>query len=85
MAARLRVLKTGITAEIQAAEGREGATTDAFEKAVTEGRSAVYNDGLDGTLLGTGQNVGLIYGLTSVADLINDIVSEYNAILEGEL
>lgn len=80
VAAHLRVLKTGVTAEIQASEGDEKTTTADFERAVINARSAVYSNGLDGTLIGAGQGIGLVSDISSVEEVVTNIVAEYNRI-----
>jgi Dioxygenases related to 2-nitropropane dioxygenase len=85
VSAHLRVLKTAATAAILSGEGAEGATAEAFQEAVIEARTNVYEKGLDGTLLGVGQCIGAAKGISTVAETIDGIVTEYNNIVKEAL
>lgn len=78
--ARLRVLKTAATADILSAEGHEAATAALFEARVTKARQDKYKNGLDGTLIGTGECVSLIHEILPVSQIISKLVTEYNAV-----
>ena len=78
--ARLRVLKTADTAAILASEGAEGASAEAFQAAVSASRTNVYEKGLDGTLIGVGQCIGVLKEITTVEETINGMIAQYNNI-----
>ena len=83
MKARLRVLRTRVTADILASEG-ETRPQD-FEAAVQAARTARYANGLDGTLIGTGEIVGLVKNRLTARQIIEGIVEQYNAITKPAL
>lgn len=83
--ARLRVLKTACVSSILAYEGTKDAEEAEFEKAVTKARNEKYDDGLDGTLIGAGQSLGLVKDNPTVKELIDRIIQQYNAIQKEDL
>lgn len=74
--ARLRVLKTAATAAILTGESEH--SINQFELAVTAARRAQYSNGLDGTLIGSGQCVGLIKDCIPVKQIIEGMILQYN-------
>ncbi|MBP2637187.1 MAG: nitronate monooxygenase family protein [Firmicutes bacterium] len=82
VAARLRVLRTPITEEIQAYESQKDASDAVFNKSVADARGNPYEGGLDKVLLGTGQIVALVNDTDSVKTVIERISMQFNAIQE---
>lgn len=76
--ARLRVLKTGAAAGILAAEGEAG--IGEFEAAVEAARKARYTHGLDGTLMGAGQCVGMVRDRAPAKEIIETIAAQCGAL-----
>lgn len=80
--ARLRVLKTDITAEILRSESAEAGTVEQFEAMVTQARQDKYDKGLGGTLIGTGECVSLIHSILPVSDIISEMITVYRGIVK---
>ena len=81
--ARLRVLKTKVTADILAAEGET--TIGEFESSVETARKARYSNGLDGTLIGTGQCVGRVKDRIPAKEIIEGMAAEYESLVKPQL
>lgn len=81
--ARLRVLRTEVTAQILAAEG-ETQVPD-FEESVSTARKARYDNGLGGTLMGAGQCVGLVKECLPARKIIENLMEEYSALEKPQL
>ena len=76
--ARLRVLRTKITEDILNYEFSENADLKIFEKMISEARNQIYKKGLEGTLIGVSQSIGLITDEPTAASLIASIIKKSN-------
>jgi len=83
--AKLRVLNTACIAAIASYEESENADMAAFNQKITDARNVKYDHGIDGTLIGLGQSVGLVGDCPSVKELIDSIVEQYNSIQKKNL
>lgn len=83
--AKLRVLGTTKMRELIDYEGSPQADMGRFGQMISEARGTQYSKGLDGTLIGLGQVVGLINNQPTVEELIKSIISEYNALQKMNL
>lgn len=83
--ARLRVLKTEVTSQILQSEGVAEMTVSQFEAQVTQARQAKYANGLNGTLIGTGECVSLIHSLLSVSEVISSMITDCSTIAKIDL
>lgn len=82
---RLRVLNTHIVKEINEAESDSEATIDRFQSMVSEARTNQYEKGLDNTLIGLGQCIGIVNTQLTVDELINSMIEDYENIAKPSI
>ena len=82
-----RVFKNQVAAEVRAIEGRGNATIDDIKHLVAgeRGRKAMQEGDTEGGIWSAGMVAGLIHDISSCQELVDRIMTEAEAIIDGRL